>query len=227
MKFTEKLNPTWHSSVATCIFMKSLIRGPLFQIPVPQAGTGNLLCNKSSLLWLMFKSMKLLRIGPALVMEPKPGGYQEYQVEHSGTRYSATCGQAHWQHCVGAEFWKGNSPDHCVQLHSPTRTTCRVFLEMLCALLQKSAAIVFGYPAAFEEEEHSVTSFQHSKGGHSLVWCGLQLENWQWPYFEQTCARCQEAPRTPGTIGAFKTWGKSKSIPAVVSLIPQTQFCCL
>lgn len=149
------------------------------------------------------------------------------QVEHSGTGYSATCGQAHWQHWVGAEFWKWNSLDHCVQLHSPTQTTCRVFLAMLCALFQKSAAIVFCYPAGFEEEEHSVPSFQHSKGGDSLVWCGLRLETWQWPYFEQTGARCQEAHRTLGTIGAFTTWGKSKSIPAVVSLIPQTWFCCL
>lgn len=111
------------------------------------------------------------------------------QVEHSGTGYSATCGQAPWQHWVGAEFWKWNSLDHCVQLHSPTRTTCGVFLEMLCALLQKSAAIVFCYPAGFEEEEHSVTSFQPSKGGHSLVWCGLRLETWQWPYFEQDARR--------------------------------------
>lgn len=84
------------------------------------------------------------------------------QVEHSGIGYSAACGQAPWQHWVGAEFWKWNSLDHCVQLQSPTRTTCRVFLEMLCALLQKSAAIVFCYPAGFEEEGHSVTSFQTS-----------------------------------------------------------------
>lgn len=43
------------------------------------------------------------------------------------------------------------------------RTTCWVFLEMLCALLPKSVAIVFCYPAGFEEEKHSVTGFQHRK----------------------------------------------------------------
>lgn len=67
-------------------------RSPLFCQSGGQAGTGNLLCNKPSLLLLMLKSMKLLRIRPALAMELKPGGYQEYQERPSGTfRHRILC----------------------------------------------------------------------------------------------------------------------------------------
>lgn len=81
----------------------------LFQNPAPlssggQAGTGSLLCNKSSLLWLMFKSMKLLRIGPALAMELKPGGYQEYQERPSGTfRHRILCYM--WSSSLTSRSW--------------------------------------------------------------------------------------------------------------------------